>query len=376
MLTSKYKKSEELKSWDKPLFLVTAEHQQQFWCRKGKGNQVLEPTQPPPQREKAKKLPTSLLETKPEGPKKPIWGYKGHQKPFNTFTTHNTRKFCGSVATRNRSCSQHRSSAGIRTSTILKRSRDLKKSNFFKKINFFKKLIAIKKLIVIKLIWIKKLILIKNLVTMIAKHKNLLLNPQPSNETQDGPKIRVHSYVTRENKALSLISLILILRLRHKNSLLNPQPSNDAQDGPQTTYEQEFPPLTSEDNSLTRNRQQRLARVSVTNRLITAHCTTLQMWMHELRNPSLGLFDMERFQKYNLAIRSLPRIFHTMDHSKKWGDFVPRLLPPPPDQPEGAEQTPPNRHPFQPITSRTRGEVADTHNDHPPIAPGGPTPHE
>jgi hypothetical protein len=40
------------------------------------------------------------------------------------------------------------------------------------------------------------------------------------------------------------------------------------------------------------------------------------MWMHELRNPSLGLFDMERFQKYNLAIRSLPRIFHTMDHSK------------------------------------------------------------
>jgi hypothetical protein len=117
--------------------------------------------------------------------------------------------------------------------------------------------------------------------------------------------------------------------------------------------------------------------VSITNRLIASHCTTLQMWMHELRNPSSRLFNMEKFLRYQSALGALPRVFHTLDHSKKWGDFIPRLIPPPP--PTNAEETrrtPPYRPPFQPITSRSRGEVADTHNDHPPSAPGVPTPRE
>jgi hypothetical protein len=114
--------------------------------------------------------------------------------------------------------------------------------------------------------------------------------------------------------------------------------------------------------------------IGITNQLITKHCTTLQMWMHNLKNPSSRLFDPERFQEYQTAIRSLPRIFHTLDYSKQWGDFIPRLLPPPRTQPGEEQRAPPNRPPFQPITSRTRGEVADTHNDHPPIASGATAP--
>ena len=239
------------------------------------------------------------------------------------------------------------------------------------------KKIAIKKLIVIKLILLKKLILIKKFVKkeFIAKHKNSLLNPQPSNDTQDGPpNQRPFLYDKRVHLTLS------DLKEKHKTSLLNPQPSNDAQDGPQQGDSprpslrpegaQELTPPKGDGYCHKRNQLTTTAQMGTItghNSLVPKKCTTVIKRLHRSQTPSSELLDPKLFMEYNLIICNLPRIFHNREHPKKWRDFFKRLPLPPPDRPAEARKVPPNRAPHLPITSRSRSEVADTHNDHPPV---------